>query len=111
MPFVETAYLDQRGSKIPDGSSGENVIHFAGVRMRVVGTGELDMTLYSLDDVRSTTLKTVPMSATEEFQKTRICSLTTQRAKLRISTDVKNEYFSISRIIIYTKPVYISIPG
>ena len=106
MPFIKTALF-------PDGqgSQGENIIHFTAVRMRLQGGGNLDMTLYSLDDFYTDILVPFAMTNTTNIQPTRLSNLNQQRASLYLSTDQINEWFRINRIIVYTKEVATSYPG
>src|SRR3990167_6309161 len=85
------------------GSSGENISHFNSVRMRVIGTGSLQMTLFSLQDVRSEVLVPFTMSLTTNIQPTRLANFIEQRASLEVKTTAINEYFRINRIIIFSR--------
>lgn len=88
----------------------QDTIHLVGVRVRVLGSGNLDMTLYTLDEVRSLVLNPFAVTPTDEFSQTRITNFQTQRMKLRISMDTIDEYFHIHQIIFYTKPVAVERP-
>ena len=48
-----------QGAAFSEQSSGENITHFAAIRIRLVGTGSLKMKVYSLDDVRSKTVSSI----------------------------------------------------
>jgi len=106
MPFIKTALFPSGGD-----SQGENICHFAAVRMRIQGSGNLDMTMYSQDDVLFQNIAPVVMAAITNIQPTRLMSVVQQRAYLKLSTDVINEYFKINRMIVYTKEVFTSYPG
>lgn len=103
MPTIKTARLGV-GKSVP-------VNHFTGVRVRVVGSGELEMTLSTEDDVRSVTLTPFTMASSDSVTPFRLANLVTQRAQLQITTDLINEIFRINRIIIYAKPVENMYPG
>ena len=49
-----------KGAALSEKSSGENISHFASIRVRVNGTGNLQLKAYSLDDVKSKVL--VPLA-------------------------------------------------
>ena len=51
-----------KGAALSELSSGENISHFAAIRIRVNGTGNLKMKTFSLDDVRSKELVPLTMS-------------------------------------------------
>jgi len=94
-----------------EGSSGENISHFTAVRLRVTGTGNLRMSLYSLDDVNSQTLEPLTMASATNIQPTRLANFNEQRASLRIGTTGFQEYFRINRVILFSKEIYTSYPG
>lgn len=109
MPFFRTGMLGSDGQG--PNSSGENIGHITAVRMRVVGSGNLDMRLYSTDDVTSSDLVAFAMSAATNIQPTRLANFIEQRASLKCSTDEIDEWFRINRIIIYVREFGSSYPG
>jgi hypothetical protein len=100
-----------KGAAISEGSSGENISHFAAIRIRQVGTGNLKMTVYSLDDVRSKTLVPFVMQTTARIIPTRIVNFMEQRACFQIQTTEIDEKFRINRIVIFMKEKFTSYPG
>lgn len=100
-----------KGTARSHGSSGELINHFNMVRMRVTGTGNLRLTLFSLNDVKWQSLPDIVMSETTDIQPRKLANFKTQRASLQIGTVNINEYFRINRIIIYSKPIYSEYPG
>ncbi len=92
-------------------SQGENITHFTGVRMRVTGVGELEMTLLSLDDVKAQQLLPFTMSSATNREPLRLSNFNEQRCYLHLGTDVIDEYFRINRIILFAKEIYTSYPG
>jgi len=95
-----------RNSSSSDGS----ILHFGLTRMRVTGSGDLRQTLFSLDEVKSNILATIPMQAVTDIEPTRLANFTQQRASLEVKTTARNEVFNISKIIIFVKPVSSSYP-
>lgn len=91
--------------------SGENILHFTGVRMRLVGQGSLQMTMHSLDEVINQTLLPLPMAAATNIQPTRLCNFNQQRAQLEVFTTELNDFFKINRIVIFVKETATSYPG
>lgn len=92
-------------------SSQDNIVHYTSVRMRIVGSGNLDMTMYSQDEIYSSDLVPFPMSSTTNIRPTRLMNFQHQRAYLKGSTDVKNEWFKINKIVIYAKEVFVDYPN
>lgn len=91
------------GASRPSGSGGENVNHFTSVRLRLQGTGNLQMALWSMDDIRSTTLLPLPMALLTRIEPNRLTNFIEQRALLEGKTTVINEFVRINRIIIFAK--------
>lgn len=100
-----------KGSALSEQSSGENISHFAAIRIRLTGTGNLKMSVYSLDDVRSKTLVPFTMATTSRIIPTRLVNFTEQRASFELKTTEIDEKFRINRIVIYMKEVFTSYPG
>ena len=100
-PMFRTAY-----------SQGEdNIVHFTAMRVRVVGSGYLQLKLFSLDDVRSESLVPLTMTPATDIVPTKLCKFTTQRAAFEGWTENINEVFKINRITAYVKEVASSLPG
>ena len=99
------------GTARTHGSSGENINHFTGVRLRVVGSGNLDIELISQDGVNTQTLTAFVLAATNRISPFRLANFVEQRAQLRISTNVVDETFRINRIVIYAKPIFTMEPA
>jgi len=100
-----------RGTALSEGSSGENISHFAAIRVRVSGYGNLKMQISSLDDVRSKTLVPLHMQVLNRIIPTRLVNFTEQRASFELKTTEMDEYFKINRIVIFTKETATSYPG
>jgi hypothetical protein len=89
----------------------DNIVHYTSVRMRITGSGNLDMTMYSQDDVYSSVLVPFAMSALTNIRPTRLMNFQHQRAYLKGSTNVKSEWFKINKIVIYAKEVFVEYPS
>lgn len=99
------------GSAASEGSSGENISHFAAIRIRVIGIGNLQMKVSSLDNVKSKTLVPLVMQTTNRIIPTRLVNFTEQRASFELKTTSFEEKFRINRIVIFMKEVATSYPG
>lgn len=92
-------------------SSGEEVVqHYGLIRFRIVGSGNLKMALYSLDTIKQNNIADLAMVPNTNIQPTKLCNFTQQRAQLEIRTTAINEFFIISQITIFIKPVAASFP-
>jgi hypothetical protein len=99
------------GSTANHGSSGESISHFTGVRMRVTGSGNLQMQFQSLDEVETQDLVAFPLSTTTNREPFRLANFNQQRAMLKGYTTVKDEIFKINRIIIFAKELWQEFPS
>jgi hypothetical protein len=99
------------GSVANQGSSGENISHFAAIRVRVLGVGNLLMSVLSLDAVKSKTLVPFVMQTTNRILPTRIVNFNEQRAQFELKTTAIGEKFRINRIVVFVKEIYTSHPG
>jgi len=100
-----------KGAAIGEGSSGENISHFAAIRIRVNGVGNLRMSVYSLDDIRSKTLVPLVMQPSARIIPTRLVNFMEQRASFELKTTAIDEEFRINRIVVFMKEVFTSYPG
>lgn len=89
---------------------GGEVIHSNAVRLRVNGSGSLLLSLHSLDDVDEETLSPVTMAASTAVQPTQLANFSSQRIYLELGTENIDEVFTISKIIIFVKPLYAELP-
>jgi hypothetical protein len=98
------------GAVISEGSSGENVIHFAVIRVRMTGTGNLQIRVFSYDDVRIKILVAIPVNPAPGRIMSRLVNFTDQRASFELKTTQINETFRINRITVYAKEVFTGYP-
>jgi len=91
--------------------SQDNINHYTSVRMRIIGSGQLDMVMFSQDDIYSSTLVPFTMAAATNIRPTRLMNFQHQRAYLKGSTDVAGEWFSINKIVFYVKEVFTDYPN
>lgn len=89
---------------------GEFITHFTAVRLRVEGTGNLKLKLMSLSDIYEQDLVPYAMTTTNR-QPTQLSNFNQERALLKIETTEINEYFEISKIMVFCKPVATGYPG
>ena len=94
-----------------EGSVAGNISHVTAIRMRVIGAGDLNMTLYSLDDIKSQTLVPFTLSSTTNIMPTRLANFMEQMSSLELETTEINDYFRINRIMLFTKEIFSSYPG
>jgi len=84
--------------------AGENISHFNGIRIRLLGTGLFRMTLESLSGTRTYQMIPFTMATSTPIEPTRLANLMTQRALLRGEVTDFGDNFVISRLVIMFKP-------
>jgi hypothetical protein len=99
------------GAALSEGSSGEQVNHFAAIRIRANGNCPLNMTVYSLDDVKVKTLVPLVLADKSRIIPTRLVNFMEQRASFELKITQPGGKFRINRIVIFAKEVYSSYPG
>lgn len=99
------------GAALSEQSSGESTSHFASIRIRVTGAGQLKMAVFSLDDLNSKTLVPLDITPRARYSSTRLVNFVEQRASFELKTTEIAERFRINRIVIFTKELYKSYPG
>jgi hypothetical protein len=94
------------------GKGGAEVIwHIAGVRLRIVGSGNLQMYLRTLDNTRSFTMLPLPMAATTDKEPTRLGNIRSQRTQVEFRVTEQDEWFRISKLVVFAKVSGTSLPG
>lgn len=92
-------------------TGGENEYHIVGVRMRVQGEGDLQLSLTDLDNTQTYNMVNLTMTPTTRIEPTRLANFQSQRTRLVGEVTEMDEWFRISRIIIFAKPVAVEYPG
>lgn len=91
---------------------GEGLIyHFGAIRMRVTGSGDLLLTLLSVDNVRELELTSFALDFSSNKEPTRLCNFTEERVALKFEVDAYDEYFELSKIVIFAKGMASNYPG
>lgn len=91
--------------------AGDNIIHVASIRLRIVGVGNLIPTLYGFDKIYSTTLASISLSATNAKIATRLANFNSQGVILRIETQQIDEQMKVNDITVFVKPIYSEYPA
>lgn len=87
------------------------IIHFTAIRLRLNGNGNLQPSLKSLDEINTQNLVVMSMTSTTNKEPTRLANYIDQRGFLELKTTLINEWFVISKITIFVKPLFTSYPG
>lgn len=92
-------------------SQGEAINHFNGMRLRVTGAGNLQVTAWSFQEASSEVILPYAMQASTKIQPTLLMNSKEHRISIELKTTEINEWFNIGRIIIFSKPIYTSVVG
>ena len=92
-------------------SKGENISHFTGVRLRVIGSGQLQLSMVSMSEINTQVMLPLTMSTATNREPLRLCNFNEQRAALIGKTTDFRDRFRINRIIIFSKEVATEYPG
>ncbi len=86
------------------------ILHYTAVRFRINGSGNLEVFLRSLDDVNNVQLTDIPMATLTNREPTILANFIDQRGQIEVRTILINEVFTISRIILFVKPIASEYP-
>lgn len=91
--------------------SGEYEHHIVAVRLRVIGSGNLKLSLADLDDIQVSDLVDLPLQTATRIEPLRLANFQSQRIRLVGKVTELNEHFKIQRILIFSKPVVMEYPA
>lgn len=86
------------------------ILHFNAVRMRATGVGNLLQTMSSLDGVNTFAMIPFVLVPTTNREPVTLSNFNDQRGQFIIETEDIDEYFIISKIVIYVKPIATGYP-
>src|SRR6266850_2802084 len=89
----------------------DNIYHYGGARIRVVGSGNIIPKLHNLDDTQIQTLATIVLALAPARYYFILANMLSQRARLELATTVKDEHIKINKINMYTKLTYTMYPA
>lgn len=90
--------------------SVDNINHLGSVRIRVKGSGNLKIKAYSLDFINESQLPNIGMAVGTNKVETVLADFKEQKMQLEIGTTEENEYFVLSRVIPYLRPIATEYP-
>ncbi len=93
-----------------DNSFNGEILHCNAVRARVNGNGELFLKLKSLDEILEADVPSIDMLVSTYKEPTQLANFQSQRILLELFTTEIDEYFIISKLVIFVKPIYAEYP-
>ncbi len=91
------------GISVAKSSFSGEILHVGSVRLRVTGEGTLQLTLNSLDDTHTQDLADLEMVTATNKEPVQLANFRDQRIQVYGRVTGFEEWFSISRIIVYVK--------
>lgn len=88
-----------------------SIHHFAAVRVRVVGSGNLRMRLLSLSEAKEKVIVPIEMETSTDIEPTKGTNFRQPVASLEMKTTAIDEYFVVSKIVIFAKVSATGRPG
>ena len=86
-------------------NSQDYTYHCAALRLRVDGTGNLQLKLIGPNDVRQNVLVPLTMVTLDSQTRDKLANFRSESIQLEFKTTEIDEIFSISKITFFTKPV------
>lgn len=91
-------------------SDSDTINHLGIIRTLVKGVGDLKFTAYSYSFSRSKTIPTITMQSAGDRLPTPLANFQAQKMCLEFRTTEIDEYFTISRITPFIRPVEMEYP-
>lgn len=85
--------------------------HFGGVKLRVFGSGNLQINLTGEDGVGSQDLLALTLLASPGFEPYRIFNFINEKCYIKLRTHLFGEHYTISSVITYAKALWIARPN
>jgi|SRR6187399_1641372 len=86
------------------------LLHTTGVRLRIVGEGNLKQSLHSLQNVNNSQLVDLGLQNPINREKVTLANFIDQRVQYELKVTEKDEWFRFSKIVIFIKPVATGYP-
>jgi hypothetical protein len=85
--------------------------HVAGIKLRVVGSGALQITLYGEDNVTPTTANSITLSLTPGKDFDRLVNFINEKCSFKFRVSNYQERFHFKTLTVYMKPLWLRRPG
>lgn len=115
--ILDPTALNDYGNAIPDpelefplkSADDDGIVnHFGGVRLRVMGVGNLNITAYGLDKTLSYAAKDLPITVLPGKEYTRLFDIKSEKCAVSMKTSSINEWFHINKMTLWYIPLWLS---
>jgi hypothetical protein len=87
------------------------VNHFAGIKLRVKGSGNLQISVQGEDDINSTTYNSIILSANPGLEPDRLINFTNEKCAIKLRVSLFGEWFNLSRLDVWAKELWLRRAG
>lgn len=85
--------------------------HYAGIKLRIRGLGDLELTIQGEDDTASQMPPSILMLPKPGFESDRLFNFINEKCSIKLRVSEFGEYFILSRLDLYAKPLWLRRPG
>jgi hypothetical protein len=100
-PMFVTSFFD---------NEEEDILHYTGVRMRVVGSGVLKTVVQSLDYINTELLADLTLRSVNNVNPFLLCNFVEQDASLRVYMDTLGDFMNFSKLVMFSKNIFTGYP-
>ena len=100
-PFFVTSFIND---------NEVDILHFGGVRIRVTGQGQLKQILQSYDYINTQEIPEITLRTSNNVNPFVLANFNDQQASLRVYMDSIRNNMNVSRIVIFSIPLYTGYP-
>jgi len=87
------------------------ISHLASLKLRVIGFGNLQISLSGEDDSNAVNLPDLPLSASPGGELDRLADFRNEKCAIKLRTSFPGEYFNLTNLITYMRPIWLRRPG
>lgn len=87
------------------------VNHFGGMKLRVKGTGSLQISLFGEDDVATAILSPITISASPGSEYDRLCNFINEKCSIKFRVNQFGESYVFSQVILFAKALWLRRPA
>lgn len=92
-------------------SQSEWIQHFAGMKLRILGVGDLQITLYGEDNSNPVTVPVITLSSTPGKEFDRLINYIDEKMSVKFRTSNFGEWFNLDRFTLFAKSLWLRRPG
>jgi hypothetical protein len=87
------------------------VSHFAGIKLRVIGYGNLQISLSGEDSSGAVSVPSIALSSSPGSEPDRIFNFKNEKCSVKLRVSFPDEKFNLSKVTLYAKPLWLRRPS